>query len=270
MRIIFTLFISTLLSFSASAELNIQEQKIADMMVSGNLSQLKVAAKRIREGDLNNPELLDIATEVLLRKYENALPSESDTLAWLARAIGVSENGRYHSALSQVVGSASDNRLLKHAKKALKDLGDAKGEQYKLGMYKLPEGVYEQEDNSARDKRLLALLDSGSLVNLKQVAQEVATSKVQAPKVLDTIAEILLKLHASASEHQIDTLAWAASALGQAKNGRYYYVLEQTDKNGSHRKLRKYADRALDTHGQAKGEQYKAGMLGKAVGDFDF
>lgn len=270
MRHVFTLLLAVMLSFSAMAEMNANEQKLAKMMLSGDFIQLKAAAQQIRKNEIANTELLDIAAEVLLTKYTHAFSHEVDTLAWVARAIGVSENGRYHTVLATVEANADDKRLKKHADKALDDVGDAEGEQYVKGMYQLPAGLYAKESDDVRDTRIMGLLMTGELANLKQASREVVDMEVQNPEILDTIAEVLVSHHANAADHQIDSLSWAATALGQAKNGRYLSILAEVEENGSHRKLRKYADNAIDNHGDARGEQYQKGQLGKTLPSFDF
>ncbi|MFC4701789.1 hypothetical protein ACFO4O_16680 [Glaciecola siphonariae] len=276
MKYVITALLAIGLSFSALAELNPRDQKLADLLLSGDMQRVKSAAKGIKDNEINNPELLDIAAEILLRKYENAYSSEVDTLAWLARAIGASENGRYYSALSEVVEGSGQKKLVRHAKSALGDIDEAAGEQYALGMYKLPDGLYAKEDDSVRDARILALLTEGDLASLKKGARAIVDRKVQSQALLDTAAEILITHYADAADNKIDTLSWVATALGQAKSGRYLAVLTEVEENGSHRKLRKYADRALenydDTYGasNAQAQQYEKGMLGKALPSYDF
>lgn len=257
-----------LMSFNAAAELTTEEQKVAEMLLSEDLSQLKIAAQIVSRREMTNPELIDIMAEVLLRKYATAYPNEIDTLAWMARAIGSTENGRYYTAINQVVESTDNRKLRRHADSALDDLDDPEGIQYIAGMYKLPDGLYEIESDAERHARIKKLLLAGDLASLKEGAQAIVGAKVQNTELTDIAAEVLIRNHTTATDNQIDTLAWVARALGQSKSGRYVHVLMVVEENGVHRKLRNYAESALDDHGEAQGEQYKQGMLGFEVGTY--
>ena len=75
----------SVLSSKAFAELTPQEQRLADMMLSGDMTQLRAASKQIYSAKIANPELLDIAAAIMLKKYPHATRSEVDPLAWVAR-----------------------------------------------------------------------------------------------------------------------------------------------------------------------------------------
>ncbi|HEB28990.1 MAG TPA: hypothetical protein ENI05_14760 [Porticoccus sp.] len=108
-------------------------QRYIDKLTRGGLVSIKQAAQGIYNTGEKDTEVVDVATEVLLQRYPTAGNSDIDTLAWLARAIGNTRNGRYHSALQEVVDSADHRKLRKYAKKALKEVGSAEGAQYKKG-----------------------------------------------------------------------------------------------------------------------------------------
>ena len=108
-------------------------QRYIDKLTRGGMVSIKQAAQGMYNTGESNPEVVDVAAEVLLQRYANAGNSEIDTLAWLSKAIGNSRNGRYHSTLQEVVKSKANKKLRKHAKNALKQLGKAKGPQYARG-----------------------------------------------------------------------------------------------------------------------------------------
>lgn len=269
MRNFYLLLLGLIWSFNALAALNSTEQTYADMLLSGDNRQLLNAAKGISQQGLSNTELIDIMAEILLNNYQDAYNSEIDMLAWLARAIGASENGRYHSVLSEVLTSSDHKKLRRHADTALDDLGKAEGEQYVAGMYKLPEGLYAKESEEDRDKRIMDLLLIGDLVSLKLVARTIIDTNSQNQQITDFLAEILITNHADAEDDQIETFSWVAKALGQSKTGRYAHILSEVEDKGAHRKLRKYAKASLKIHGKAIGEQYKKGMLGEDIASYE-
>lgn len=135
--------ISAFFMSSASAQVSKREQQLITMMKSGDLRELKTAAKNINSMKVTNPQVLDVASEVLLMLYPEAWVDQVDTLAWLARSIGQAGNGRYHSVLSQVVENTTYKKLRKHAKKALRQTGKADGPQYRQGMVRVTKREYQ-------------------------------------------------------------------------------------------------------------------------------
>jgi hypothetical protein len=114
--------------------LDVVEQRYIDQMVQGGNVSLKSAAQSIYNTGENNTDVLDVAAEILLQRYRTAQNHDMDTLAWVAKAIGQSGNGRYFSALKEVVDSDANRKITKHANKALKNIKGASGEQYRKGM----------------------------------------------------------------------------------------------------------------------------------------
>ncbi|WP_414829107.1 hypothetical protein [Alteromonas sp. H39] len=270
MRYIFTAFVGLVLSCNALAELNPRHQKLADMMLSGDLRQLKVAAQSIYESEITDPELIDIAAEILLTKYPHTYPSEIDTIAWLARAIGASENGRYYEALSQVVNSTDNSKLERHADSALDDLPGKEGEQYQAGMYQLPKGLYAKETDSTRDERIKALMMAGDLRSLKEAAKTMVNTGAENQELTDIAAEILLTHYATAQKHQIDTLAWLTNAIGSSGSARYKEALREVEEKSDFRKLRGYAEKNREKLSDQQVDQYQSGMLGEELPRYDY
>ncbi|BFM08801.1 hypothetical protein [Halioxenophilus aromaticivorans] len=141
-RILLSIVLLCFVSLSHAA-LNPAEKRLVAMLESGDLSQLKSAAKQIEGRGGYDQQVLDVAAEVLLQVYPDAWDGQIDTLSWLARALGSSHNGRYYDALQEVRVGAPHKKLTKHAKKALKELGPAQGEQYRRGMVKIPTNDYQ-------------------------------------------------------------------------------------------------------------------------------
>ncbi|MCW8108921.1 hypothetical protein OPS25_10495 [Alteromonas ponticola] len=270
MKNVWLSLLTVLLSFSAVAKLTQSEQRLADRLLSGELRQVKVAAQRIYEQDISNPELIDIAAEVLLKKYPHAFANDVDTLAWVARAIGASENDRYYSVLTEVIDNTEHKKLRKHADKARDNLPQPVNEQYIAGTFPLPAKLYAKEDESEQILRIKELMLAGDLSGLKQAAREVVSKRVNNQHILDMAAEILLRHAATAQKHQVDTFAWLTNALGSSGNARYVHTLMSVEESSDFRKLRKYAEKNREKLGQAKGEQYKSGMVDEPLPDYDY
>jgi hypothetical protein len=112
----------------------------------------------------------------------------------------------------------------------------------------------------ASEQRHVDMLTQGGNSSLKQASQEMFNSGETNPAVLDLVAESLLQQYSTATQGDIDSLSWAAKALGKSGNSRYHSTLAEVAEKSGDKKLRKYADQALDQVGEAKGAQYQRGM----------
>ena len=270
MRYIASALLACFLSFNALAELGPKEQELADMLLSGDMRQLKTAAQSIYRDEISDPALLDIAAEILLKKHPNATRGDVDTLAWVARSIGASENGRYYSVLTEVVESTKIDKLERHADKALDNLPGAEGEQYVAGMYALPEALYSNEADADAVDRLKGKMLEGDLRSLKEAAQEMASKALSNAQLCDIAAEILLTNYKTAEKSQLDTFAWLTNAIGNSNMARYRDVLSEVEQNAEVRKLRRYAEKNLDKLPEEPVEQYRKGMFDEPLPEYLF
>jgi hypothetical protein len=135
------LFVAGLLMSSACfAELNAADQSYVDRLIKGGPSTLQDVAQSLYNASVTNPEVLDVAAQVLLEKYPMA-GNERDTVdasAWLCRALGNSNNNRYKAVLDQVADDKSVHRRLRgHCEKASKNLAKGATSSYVAGTVNL-------------------------------------------------------------------------------------------------------------------------------------
>lgn len=110
-------------------------------------------------------------------------------------------------------------------------------------------------------QRYINQLTRGGLVSIKQAAQSIYNTGESSTEVLDVASEVLLQRYSKAGKRDIDTLAWVCRAIGSSGNGRYHNVLKEVVDSDAHRKLRKYAKKALKQVGDAEGKQYVKGSV---------
>jgi len=131
-----TSFFLTILLLSGTAfAIDPAGQRYIEQMTQGGMTSVKQAAQSMYNTRETNTQVLDVAAEVLLQNYSHA--SDPDALAWVAKALGKSHNGRYYSVLKEVVDSKTNKKLRKHAASALKEIGGASGDQYVKGSVNL-------------------------------------------------------------------------------------------------------------------------------------
>ena len=104
-------------------------------------------------------------------------------------------------------------------------------------------------------------LSLGGVVSIKRAARAIYDTGERDTDVLDVAAEVLLNRYAGAGPSDVDTLAWLCRAIGSSGNDRYHNALKEIVNSGTHRKLRKYAKKALKQVGKAKSAQYVKGTV---------
>lgn len=126
-----------------------------------------------------------------------------------------------------------------------------------VALFGLINNVYALD---ASEQRYVDLLSDGSMRSVKQASQDIFNNSEDNQTVLDTLAEVLLQNYANATTGDIDSLSWAAKALGKSRNPRYRDALSTVAKSGN-KKLAKYANNALDDLSDSTVPQYKKGAV---------
>jgi hypothetical protein len=140
-KVIASVLAGSLLASSACyAELSAADQSYVDRLIKGGPSTLQDVAQTMYNASVTNPEVLDVAAQVLLEKYPMA-GNERDTVdasAWLCRALGNTGNNRYKAVLEQVADDKSVHRRLRgHCEKASKNLSKGATNSYVAGTVNL-------------------------------------------------------------------------------------------------------------------------------------
>jgi len=128
-------FLALLLLSGPALAASTSGQRYIEQLTQGSMHSIKSAAQSMYNTRETDTEALDVAAEVLLQNY--ARGGDTDTMAWVAKALGRSHNGRYYNVLKEIADNASDKKLRKHAKSALKEVGSSGGEPYVRGSVNL-------------------------------------------------------------------------------------------------------------------------------------
>lgn len=114
-----------------------EEQLYAELLMRDNTLHVKVAAQSIYNKKIENIELVDIAAEVLGQSVMQGNSLNTDTQAWLAKAIGASGNQRYTNFLNKILDLDVTSKLKKYVKKSLKHLVNKSDTEFILGKINL-------------------------------------------------------------------------------------------------------------------------------------
>ncbi|WP_426369015.1 hypothetical protein [Pseudocolwellia sp. HL-MZ7] len=244
------LVISLSVSFAINVKANVYQQ-----LTSNDLVQVKLAAQTMYAGREVNRENADILAEILLSKYENALTTEVDTLAWACKTLAATKDGRYRDLLIRIAQSDAPKKLRKYAKSSYKQLPEG-ADRYKKGTLDLAalqnketvraskvEPILPKADLNKKE-RMLFTIAKGDLGSIKHMAQTIYAKEETDTDITDALSEFLLIHYKDSAEYQADTLAWICRGFGELDNGRYTQVMELVSEKTNHIKIRRYANSA--------------------------
>jgi len=122
-----------------SAAMDETDKRYVDRLAKGGPDTLQEVAQSLYQSGSTNTEVLDVAAEVLLQKYQRSSldRNSANAMAWLCRAIAGSGNNRYKAAVDEVADKAENRKLRGHCEKASKSLPKGPADSYKLGMVDL-------------------------------------------------------------------------------------------------------------------------------------
>ena len=259
--------LAMLLVTSQSFALNDTENRFYQQLISGDLTLVKHAARGIAKRETDSIEILDLMAELLLQHFPLNYIYEVDSLAWGCRALGASGNPRYQATLETLVAQSENDKLIKYAKKALKQIKksniteftqyvagsvDLKALEKTSSFRKLSKSKYQGSDLN------LYYITSNDLFNIKRLSQRILSQSSSDLKVTDALAQFIANNHLNATNHNADTLAWSCKALGSTGLGRYRELLERVVDDTNSRAMRKHCDNAADDL-PAQGPYYQDG-----------
>lgn len=141
--------------------LDAAEQRYVDQLTQGGAASIRSAAESIYKTGMRNEEVLDVAAEVLVQRYQIAAGrTETDAVAWLCKAIGNSGNGRYTELLNQVANGDVERNIKSHCGKAAKNMPQATGKKFVAGSVNLEK--YRKGNNAPAKPKSQTQKQSGS------------------------------------------------------------------------------------------------------------
>ena len=104
-------------------------------------------------------------------------------------------------------------------------------------------------------------LINGGPVSVRDVSKSLYHTGSRDTEVLDVLAEVMLQTYQDGSNTNIDAMAWGTKALGQSGLQRYRSTLQEIADSDAHRKLRKYASKAIKQLNSGSDAQYAKGSV---------
>lgn len=92
--------------------------RVRNMLNSNELALKEVGAKRVYFANKDDV-LLDLLATNVKSNYTNTNPQDSDSIAWMVKALGSAKNPKYIPLLEEVANNASASQIRRHAKKSL-------------------------------------------------------------------------------------------------------------------------------------------------------
>lgn len=89
-----------------------------------NLFEIKLLSEQIYRGQSVTTLTSDLLAQFLLENSSSATNQNSDTLAWVCKALTKVNSSRYKSILQDIINTTDSRRIRSHCKKAIKSLNN--------------------------------------------------------------------------------------------------------------------------------------------------
>ncbi len=103
------------------ADLTAKQRKLF-AIAKGDLRAIKSLAQVIKDRKSVDPDIGDALSEFLLQNFKQAAEFQADTLAWICRAFGETDQGRYRDVMNVVYRGTNHSKIKSYARDAYLDL----------------------------------------------------------------------------------------------------------------------------------------------------
>ncbi len=110
-------------------------------------------------------------------------------------------------------------------------------------------------------QRTIDMLVHGGPESQRQAAQDIYNGIERNPDVYDVLAEVLSRNYQRGGYIQVDATSWMCKALGATGDARYRLLLEQIADKARERKVRRYAETALEMLPTGQAQPYLPGTI---------
>jgi hypothetical protein len=224
------------ISFAASPEEDVARYV---QIFSGDKSLHSDAADTFAWLGLSDTRIFDIIERRLLEEHESAKSDrdEKNRVARYIRALGFSGQSKYAPTITRFFGSKAYER---YASAAMEDLP-----QYQKWNLVISNRAAFDPRLSDDANRVMNMLRSDDLL-LQEVGAKRIYFRHQEDELLEMLAKDIRAHYSTVDPQYSDAVSWMLKALGNARKEKYRPLLEEALANARDRKVRKYAQLALD------------------------
>lgn len=222
------------------------ETRHLNLLKTGKLKDAETVSREVYRDGFATERVSDALAAILLKQAAHATEETSDSIAWIAKALGNLGHARYSVTLANLQKNTSlDLRVGKHILTALRHMPCGNTEQYQLPEYK--------------NKQMAQAL-SNKPSDIQAIANEVAKGCFASDDVSDALVEAIAARGAQQDADFDKTLAVAIKALANLGYDRYREALTLLQNNGKlSPALQKQITAQLKSMPQTRSKQYKLG-----------
>jgi hypothetical protein len=231
------MLVTSLFGGTAFAEMNDLDKGYVEQIIKGSWGTLRQVSENMYNTSYSNTEVLDVLAEVTLEKYPQtgADFSTVDSVAWMCRALGASNNNRYRPLLEKIADDKSVHRKLRaHCEKAAKQLPKGGTNSYVAGTVNLellrnppppppppaPEPAAKGKKNAKNAKAAPAATPAAApaaAATAPAPASAAAPAAAAAPTTVD-----FSKIQVGMSQQQVNDLLGPPTAQTQRMTGKQW------------------------------------------------
>jgi len=123
----------SLLLVNTVAAFEKENQIYAQLLLTGNAQQAKMAAQTIFNKKIKDQALTDVAAEALAQSFKFKLDFDPDTQAWLVKALGQTGSRRYQMLFDKDLYPETVSKVRRHMSSAMDNLSSKPQPSYEIG-----------------------------------------------------------------------------------------------------------------------------------------
>lgn len=228
-------------------------QRHLNLLKTGKLKDAETVSREVYRDGFTSLAVADALAAQLLKHAANATEASSDSIAWMAKALGNIGHARYLHTLAEMQKNMSlDLRIGKHVLTAMRHMPCANTEQYQYPKYK---------------NKQMAQAQSSKAADIQALAAEVAKGCFASNEVSDALMEAVAIRGAQLDATYNKALGAAIKALASIGYDRYREALTALSNSGKlNNALQKQVKAQLKAMPQTGSKQYKLGSQAVNLG----
>jgi hypothetical protein len=241
LRILAGLILVSVIPFAQAESKAVLEEELSQLHsdFAGNVAQVKSGIDKLEWTGISDVALFDNIAERIQANYKDNSEVTLELNSWLVKALALSGQAKYQPLLDEILSGSTHPKLKKHTATAAKRLPEFQRWNPIISAQTQTVSSVDQLNRM----RILNMLNSSDAELTSAGTRKIYHSYTRDLAMVNKVNDLLLaRYKTSASEEQLDALAWMCRTLGESGFKEFKPTLETISKDPSTpKKLVKYA-----------------------------
>lgn len=227
--------------FADQADLDAELTNYVSVINGDDFEAEKATMETLRWSGISDAKVYGPIADKLAGIKENK--EQKKKAAWYAKALGFSGDEQYRPILESILSGNSPKNVKKYANIGLKHLDN-----HKSWNAIISQGTAAAPAGKLDETRIANMLRADDYELMRLGAKRIANANKGNEMLIDIAADRLANEWPLVNEEtpaQLDSIAWLLRAVGTSRSGVHKPLLEKVAAGSDHKKVKKYAKKAL-------------------------